>query len=157
MNEPSDYDLGWLVGRTLATVESHGHGTWRFVFGDDARVHAGCPWRVVRDGGIVLSSEDHGHNYGLPAPVDAEAECRALIAGGMVRAAEIRADTRDIAIGFASGTRLEVIPLSAGYESWQVAGPGRRVVIAQGGGNLAVWPDGFSPAPVPPDGAPAPD
>lgn len=133
-----DFDLGWLVGQTLTGVEDAGHGSWRFHFGD-AEVRADCPWRVVRDGGIALSSEDHGHQYGLPQPVDAGAACRALLVGAVVSAAAIRAETRDIAVGFGPGTRLEVVPLSSGYESWQVSGPGRQVVVAQGGGNLVAW------------------
>jgi hypothetical protein len=102
-------------------------------------VRADCPWRVIRDGGIVLSSEDHGQQYGLPAPVDAEAECRRLIGGAVVAGAEVRDETRDFVIRFASGTRLELVPLSSGYESWQLGGPGGSLVIAQGGGQLAIW------------------
>jgi hypothetical protein len=102
-------------------------------------VRADCPWRVIRDGGIVLSSEDHGQQYGLPAPVDAEAECRRLIGGAVVAAAEVRDETRDFVIRFASGTRLELVPLSSGYESWQLGGPGGSLVVSQGGGQLAIW------------------
>jgi len=133
------YDLGWLVGRTLAEVNGSEHGSWQFGFGPDAGVRADCPWRVIRDGRIVLSSEDHGQQYGLPAPVDAEAECRRLIGGAVVAGAEVRDETRDFVIRFASGTRLELVPLSSGYESWQLGGPGGSLVIAQGGGQLAIW------------------
>ena len=84
------YDLGWLVGRTLAEVNWTEQGSWQFGFGPDAGVRADCPWRVIRDGGIALSSEDHGHQYGLPAPVDAEAECRRLIGGAVVAAGSPR-------------------------------------------------------------------
>ena len=133
------YDLGWLVGHTLVGVDSLGHGRWRFGFGDGVEIRTDSPWRVVRDGGIVLSSEDHGRPYGLPQPIDAEAECRAKIGGAVVRAAEVRDETRDIVIAFESGARLEVIPLSSGYESWHLWGPGRRFTVAQGGGSLAVW------------------
>ena len=86
-----------------------------------------------------MSSEDHGHQYGLPAPVDAEAECRRLICGAVVAAVEVRDETRDFVIRFASGTRLELVPRSSGYESWQLAGPGGSLVVAQGGGHLAIW------------------
>jgi hypothetical protein len=147
-----DCDLGWLVGRTLTEVKRLGHCYWQFVFGPDAEVRSECPWRFIRDGGIALSNEDHGHQYGLPQPVDAEAECRALIGGAVVLTAEVREGSRDLVIGFGTGMRLELVPLSSGYESWQVAGPGRSLVVAQGGGSLAVWgPDaelGAAPDPA---------
>ena len=134
-----DTDLGWLVGRTLSAAERLGPCVWRFRFGPDAEVRSECPWRVIRNGGIALSSEDHGHQYGLPAPVDAEAECRVLIGRAEVRSAEVRAESRDLVIGFGPGLRLELIPLSSGYESWQLAGPRRLQIVAMGGGELAVW------------------
>jgi hypothetical protein len=134
-----DCDLSWLTGRALVAAESLGRGTWRFAFGDGTEVRAECPWRVVQGGGIVLSSEDHGLRYGLPQPIDAAAECGALLGGAIVRSAEARDETRDIIIAFASGTRLEVVPLSSGYEGWQVVGPDGSLTVAQGGGNLSVW------------------
>lgn len=143
-------DLGWLVGRTLSEVERLGPCTWRFGFGPDAEVRAECPWRILR-GGIVLSNEDHGHRYGLPAPVDAEAECRTLIGGAAVRSVHVWAESRDLVIEFGPNLRLEFIPLSSGYESWHVGGPGRLRIIAMGGGELAIWgPD------AEPDARPAP-
>ena len=57
----------------------------------------------------------------------------------MVAAAEVRDETRDLVIRFASGTRLELVPLSSGYESWQLGGPGGSLVVAQGSGQLAIW------------------
>lgn len=134
-----DVDLGWLVGRTLSEVERFGPYVWRFRFGPDAEVRSECPWRIIRGGGIALSNEDHGQQFGLPSPLDAEAECRALVGGAVVLSAEVRDETRDIVIRFRSGARLEVVPLSSGYESWQVAGPGGLQIVAMGGGELAVW------------------
>jgi hypothetical protein len=134
-----DVDLGFLLGRTLSQVERLGSYAWRFRFGPDAEVRAESPWRIIRDGGIVLGSEDHGHQYGLPSPIDAQAECQALIGGTEVRSAEVRAVSRDLVVGFGPGVRLELVPLSSGYESWQVAGPRRLHIVAMGGGELAVW------------------
>lgn len=142
-----DCDLGWLVGRVLSGVERHGPCTWRFEFGPEAEVRSECPWRVIREG-IVLSNEDHGHRYGLPAPVDAEAECRSLI-GATVFSAQVREGSRDLVIGFGPGLRLELVPLSSGYESWQVTGPHRLHIIALGGGELAIWGPDAEPKATP--------
>jgi hypothetical protein len=32
----------------------------------------GSYWRLIKDGRHILSSFDHGHKYGLPAPIDAK-------------------------------------------------------------------------------------
>ena len=143
------YDLGWLVGRTLTEVKGPECGSWRFEFGPDIEVRADCLWRVVRNGAVTLSSEDNGRQYGLPQPIDAEAECRALLGEAVVAAAAVHDETRDIVIRFDSGARLEVLPLSSGYESWQMGGPGRLLVIAQGGGNLAMWGPDAAPGTSP--------
>ncbi|MFO0891170.1 MAG: DUF6188 family protein [Isosphaeraceae bacterium] len=138
-----ELDLSWLTSRRLTAVEHAGHGTWRFHFGDDAEVHSDSPWRLFRDGRIALSSEDHGHRYGLPGPIDAEAACVAEVGGAVVRSAEVRDESRDFVVTFESGVRLEIVPLSSGYESWKLGGPGGLFVVAQGGGDLAVWSRGI--------------
>jgi hypothetical protein len=134
-----DVDLGWLVGRTLSDVERLGPRSWRFRFGPDAEVRSESPWRIIWGGGIALSNVDDGQHFGLPAPLDAEDECRALVGGAVVLSAAIGDETRDIVIRFDSGARLEVVPLSSGYESWQLTGPCRLQIIAMGGGELVMW------------------
>jgi len=36
------YDLGWLVGRTLAEVNASEHGSWQFGFSPAAGVELAC-------------------------------------------------------------------------------------------------------------------
>ena len=73
------------------------------------------------------------------SPIDAAVTCRTMLGGAVIQMAEVRAGTRDIIIDFESGDRLEIIPLSSGFESWQIAAPGGTITIAQGGGNLVAW------------------
>jgi hypothetical protein len=133
-------DISWLIGHTLDEVSlDSGTSSWHFYFNDSTTIRTDSPWRLIRDGRIVIGSEDHGQPFGLPEPVDAEAKCRSDIGGAIVGSAEIRADTRDIVIIFEPGVRLEIITVSSGYESWQVLLPDGTMVIAQGGGNLVGW------------------
>jgi hypothetical protein len=132
-------DLVWLVGRTLSEIDRLGHCIWRFTFGPDAELRSECPWRVIRNSRVVLSNEDHGHQFGLPGPINAETECRALIRGAAVLSASIRDESRDFVLAFGPKLRLELVPLSSGYESWQLFGPRDLHIVAMGGGNLAVW------------------
>jgi Family of unknown function (DUF6188) len=132
-------DLGWIIGRSIVEVVSYEGPSWSFRFGGAMEVRADSPWRLIRGGHIVLSSEDHGHQYGHKEPIDAVAVCRTMICGKAVRSAEVREGTRDIVMLFETGDRLEIIPLSSGYESWQIAGPDGSMTVAQGGGNLVAW------------------
>jgi hypothetical protein len=132
-------DLDWMIGRSLVEVVAMEGSSWGFRFGDGTEVRADSPWRLIRGGRIVLSSEDHGQWYGLPQPVDAEAVCSSMICGTAVQSAEVREGTADIVVLFESGDRLEIVPLSSGFESWQIAGPGGLMTVAQGGGSVVTW------------------
>jgi hypothetical protein len=135
----SEIDVSWMLGRAIAEVEGNLPCPWIFRFGEGAEIRTDSVWRIVVGGHIVLSSEDHQQQYGLPAPVDAEARCRPLIVQVRIERAEVREETRDIVIVFESGARLEILPVSSGYESWEITAPGGTHTVAQGGGNLAVW------------------
>lgn len=135
----TNLDISWMVGLAFDEVKFLAPSSWSFRFGEGLEIRADCVWRLVIGGHIALSSEDHGQQYGLPSPVDAEVQCRSLIVQVKIERAEVREDTRDIVIGFSSGSRLEILPISSGYESWQLAGPDGTLTIAQGGGNLVVW------------------
>ena len=129
-------DLGWLVGRSLAAVILLEGPSWCFRFGCEAEIRADSPWRLIRNGRMVLGSEDHGQWYGRLRPIDAADAWGTILGGAVVRSAEVREETRDIIIVFETGDRLEIIPLSSGFESWQIASPGGTVTFAQGGGDL---------------------
>jgi hypothetical protein len=134
-----DLDVSWMVGRAFAEVKFSAPASWFFQFGERIEIRTESVWRIVVGGHIALSSEDHEQQYGLPSPVDAEARCRSLIVQVRIERAEVREETRDIVIVFESGARLEILPVSSGYESWEVAGPDGTHAVAQGGGNLAEW------------------
>ena len=133
-----DFDVSWMLGRAFVEVKFMAPASWSFRFDGGVEIRSDSVWRIVVGGRIALSSEDHGQRYGLPSPVDAEARCQSLIVQVRIERAEVREDTRDIVIVFESGARLDILPVSSGYESWQVAAPDGTRTIAQGGGNLVV-------------------
>lgn len=63
-------DMTWLIGRTINKVEKLDY-SWFFVLNDGGSIATESPWRLVTSQGIVVTSEDHGHPFGLPAPVNA--------------------------------------------------------------------------------------
>lgn len=97
-------------------------------------------WRLVHDGRIAVTGEDHGQQFGLPAPVDAIARVTSLLADAAIERVEIRHGTADLIVHFDLPFRLEIISTSFGYESWQIAASDGRSVIAAGGGQLCHAP-----------------
>jgi hypothetical protein len=70
--------------------------------------------------------------------VDAEARGNECIGGRSVRSVSVREGVLDLRVEFEGGHVLEVLPVSSGYEAWQVDRPADgSSVIAIGGGDLA--------------------
>ena len=126
-------DISWMVGQEIQIITYGEFENWWFNFTNGGILHAGTPWRLVVAGRIKLSSVDHGQWFGLPAPVDAEAQLRSLLSGRKVQSAEVRDDTHDILIPFESGERLEIVALSSGYEIWDFKAPNGDWTYAGGG------------------------
>lgn len=132
-------DLSWLTEHRLDSVVRN-EFNWDFVFSAAVNLRAECLWRLLIADRIILTSEDHGHQFGLPAPVDCVTELRERVVGANVDAVSVREGTLDLAIHFQTGATLELIPDSSGYEAWQLGGR-NMLVIATGGGRLDVFRD----------------
>jgi hypothetical protein len=133
-----DVDLSWMVGRVITGVVLHEPIPWVFALGPGAAISVECLWRVVERGHVVLCADDHGHKFGLPAPVDAVARVRELLVGP-IKTARLREATADLTLEFEGDRQLEIIPVSMGYESWQMSTPSGRSYVAVGGGRIDTW------------------
>lgn len=93
----TDASLGkfkeWFRGAQCWEIQRLSSAVWWFKFGDAAAVILACPWRIVKDGKIVLARDDDGQKFGLSEPVDAEAEALRLIGGNPVTDVEIEQQT----------------------------------------------------------------
>ena len=138
------FDLSWMVGRTISQVRLNEPTQWSFSFepGIGIGIGAECPWRILQDGSVAISSADHLQQYGLPAPLDAAAVATSLLAPHQVTRVEVKDRSADLILELSGSLRLEIIPFSSGYESWGVTAPSGFHVIAQGGGQLFGWPAG---------------
>lgn len=128
--------LNRLIG--LRCVAERGeHDWWGFLF-DGAAISATCPWRLIADGGIVVTRSDHGHSFGRQTPVDAAEVIREVLGDTVVEGVELRPVTSDLVLRFSNGAVIEVLLDSGGYESWQAAIDGTEL-IARGGGELSIF------------------
>lgn len=130
------FDFSWMTGLSVS-VSFAEPISWFFTLGDSYSITAGCPWRLLHRGEIAVSCDDHKQQFGLPAPIDAASKATSLLAGAAITRAEVRQGTADLVLSFGNELRLEILPFSSGYESWQVSTPEGRSVIACGGGKLA--------------------
>jgi hypothetical protein len=130
-------DLTWLIGQRFQSF------TWRefdwvLTFDKQGQLVIECLWRLLENGRIRFTSMDHGHQFGLPAPVDAALEVANRLTGSLVESVELREAILDLELRFSTGHILQVIPDSAGYEAWNLS-DGSSQFIACGGGNLAIF------------------
>jgi hypothetical protein len=105
-------------------------------------ISLGVPWRIVAAGRIAFADQDDGHQFGLPAPLDGQAEANRLLAGKAITKVSVDAETADLSIHFDGEVRLDAFNHSAGYEGWQINLPPERGgmwVIALGGGSLSIF------------------
>src|SRR5262249_50703753 len=110
---------------------------WVLVFDKDASIVIACLWRLVEAGRIRFTSQDDGHQVGLPAPVDAAAEVKRRLERASIEGFELRKGILDLELQFNTGHVLQIIPDSSGYEAWTLS-RGSRQFIAVGGGELAI-------------------
>ena len=141
MNAPENPDpkslmLASLQGASLKDVpELEAAGVWHFGF-TSGWLMVECPWRAVSTGRIVLGSEDHGHQFGLPEPVDGVSRVLALLGKKTVVSVDIDRVTSDLSIQFTDDLRIDVFNSSAGYEGWHYSDRQGLELIAAGGGRL---------------------
>lgn len=133
----------WLNANACTRVYEHYPQNFSFEFGPGV-LRVDCLWRIVADGRLVLTSQDHGHQFGLSAPLDAYAMAESLLLGRRVTAVRLRRETADLVVEFDGGFFLEVLSDSSGYEPWQLAAPGVHLV-ALGSGEVADFSAGTEP------------
>jgi Family of unknown function (DUF6188) len=136
--EHADVSLDWMRGRAIIEVSLMEPSLWRFRFSDSEGITVECLWRIIRRGHLTRTSSDHGHQFGLPAPVDAAAEAAEAIVGRTVRAVDLRPDSGDLQLRLEGDLALEIIPDFTGYEAWQVYGP-EGVCYTVHGSSFSTW------------------
>jgi hypothetical protein len=121
-----------LSGHQLVSGQKNDY-TWFFGFAAGVSLATESPWRLIDDGRIAVSSEDHGHQFGLPAPVDAASEVLSCADGRTIEAASI-SSFGDLIIQFSGRVQLQLLQLSRGYESWRLSAHGSESICLGEGG-----------------------
>ncbi|MEX2112554.1 MAG: DUF6188 family protein [Pirellulales bacterium] len=128
--------LNWLVNHRFQEALRY-EFSWAFVFDEGASATVECLWRLVENGRIRVTSQDDGHQFGLPAAIDGVLEVNQRLTGAMVDSVALSEGSLDLEIRFDTGHALQFIAVSSGYEAWSMNDRSRQF-IAVGGGELAV-------------------
>jgi hypothetical protein len=135
--------LGVWVGHGCSKILRLDH-SWSFQFDDVGGIGAPCPWRIIAEGRIAHADTDDAQKFGLPEPVNGVERATQLLSGKKIVDVEIPSVSGDLHVHFSGKTILEFFNNSSGYEGWQATaknGPARTNLVAQGGGQIAMWKD----------------
>jgi hypothetical protein len=132
--DKSKLDMTWLLGRTISKVEKLDY-SWFFVLDDGGSIGTESPWRLVTADGIVVTSEDDGHLFGLAVPLNAAETLTKTVAQRRVGRFELREGTNDLVLHFTNNVVIEFLNLSCGYDGWRTR-HGKHEVFCLGGGRL---------------------
>jgi hypothetical protein len=138
--DPTRMIVESLKGMAATSLDRFAEDSWDLSFGPPrADLNIYCPWRLLSRDAVILGGSDHGQKFGLPQPVDVVAETLRILSGKAVQGARIDEITADLCIDFADGVRLDLFNDSGGYEGWTFADEHGLKLIAQGGGQIAIW------------------
>jgi hypothetical protein len=85
-----------------------------------------------------VTSEDHGHQFGLPNRVDASVCVLSAIQDTPIQTARIDTATGDLFVYFSDKMFLQFLQTSGGYEAWRLF-VGEQEFICTGGGEIAIF------------------
>lgn len=135
-------DLSWLIGDTIEQVAYDGQTQdWFFSMGKQSVLRVSCLWRITSARKLLITSGDHGHWYGLAAPLDAAAKAMGFLAERRIVNVVLEEVSPDLSIELEGAIQLRTFADSTGYEAWDLTRPSGTRFIAQGGGNIVLYPD----------------
>jgi hypothetical protein len=124
-----------LIGQSIVTLEKRDY-TWCFGFSGGDSLATEQAWRLVMHDGLMVTSEDHAQQYGMPKPVDAAEILKNDVSSLPITDASHDVKTGDLFLRFSDQKYVQFLQLSCGYESWRLM-VGKREFICLGGGEYA--------------------
>jgi len=126
-------DLNTQIVGSPVLIEKR-EADWVIEFADGFAIGVGTLWRLIGAAYVCITSEDDGHQFGLPAPVDSAAQANRLLSGKNVKEVEFDSRTGDLRLHFEGPLVLEILTTSVGYETWQMWHRGEYFAVGASGG-----------------------
>ncbi len=108
-------DVNWMTARKTQRLSFRDPESWVLDFDGGGSIAVDCPWRILKNGQITVSSEDHKQQYGLPKRIDAASVANDLIGAIGITDIQVHEGTADLFISFGQDIQLQVLPFSTGY------------------------------------------
>lgn len=105
---------------------------WRIAFTNGDQLEIKCLWRLLEEGFITATSDDHGKDFGWKQIFDG-VDALSALAKHQIMNVSMLPETGDIGIKFDNGTILQIIPVSAAAESWRFTQEDGVINIAKSG------------------------
>jgi hypothetical protein len=135
----SSIDLRWILGSSVASYSYFEPDFWVLSLSGGGSISTQSVWRLLMSDGMAVSSADHGHPFGLPAPVDAAARALLVTSTSVIVEAHVDPRAPDLLAQFENGAVLQVLATSIGYECWQVCEPSGACTVVDGSRNASTW------------------
>lgn len=117
-------------------IESAAHdpdsGSWLIHFTNGDSLNVECMWRILEEGTISSTSEDHAQLFGRDTPFNGEDALKEIGVHKIV-STQCTNSTGDLDLKLGQYFTLQVIATSAGYESWQYKQKSGSSCVAVGG------------------------
>ncbi len=114
--------------------------SWYFVFTGKIAFNVSAFWRLLNDKQIHLVSIDHGHQFGLPKPVDLTQLLTDSLTGKTLLEIKVKQNTADLLLTLTDNFELEIFISSTGYETYNFS-VDKKIYIGMGSGEIAVFDD----------------
>ena len=120
--------MRWLVGSEIESIEVSEEELWDFEVRPAGSFQTQNPWRLLRGDVLEVTSSEHGHQYGLPEPINSAKLTKSKVSGLAIESVTMPAKSGDLILTFEEGFSLEIRALFRGYDSWHAIDPeGNRV------------------------------
>lgn len=109
--------------------------SWHITFTDKINFNIYAFWRLLNEKQIQLVSLDHGHQFGLPKPVDLSQLLTETLNGKTLLEIKVKQNTADLLLTFTDNLEFEIFISSSGYETYNFSIDKKRY-IGMGQGEL---------------------
>jgi len=112
-------------------------GSWNLIFEDKIYASSTGFWRLIKANKIIIVSFDHGHQFGLPKPLDLIEEIKKQLTGKKLEEIKVIKDIGDLILTISDDIRIEIYIASTGYETFEFGIEDKRY-IGLGSGNIEI-------------------
>lgn len=132
-------DLTFNIDAEFKNVSYDSHAdSWTFVFSDNIYASSTGFWRLLKNKSIHAVSLDHGHQFGLPAPLDLIAILTKELTGNRLTRIHVDKDTGDLTLNVSVKLELQIFTASTGYETYDFRVDKKRYIGLGGGDDITI-------------------